>query len=458
MLKYSSDVNNPIRVKANIIVKINDTNLASVFDDRETRQSIIDVIKSDFQKNLFFKGEQEVDLQVKVDKLEYSNQPWGLILFPLVIVGLPLGRVSSEIVVIAEVRSPSGQLLRAYRSAQSASKWYNTAYYNSSALVLNDGGIASDVLKSAIEEIKYQIIEDRYKITQSLENPQAPQSGIESAVNVVPFSDVDLNIPKTSMHSPDAVAVVIGISDYQDPDVPKVKYGRQDAGIMRQYLINTLGYDEKNILPRNPDQIITAGVFKTLIRQQLPSYIKPGISDVFIYYSGHGAPNTTTQKAFFVPADCNPNYINEDNGYLVNTFYDDLSKLPCRSLTIVLDACFSGLSGGGGMIVKNASPLFISVQHPLLGKDSTTIFAASLSDQVSNWYPEKRHGLFTYFFLKGLQGAADLNNDGAITIGEMEQYIQDENIAVPYISRREFQRPQMPQVVGKDKQMVLVKH
>jgi hypothetical protein len=457
-IRYSTDVKSPVRVKANVIVKINDADLAPTFLNRETMQSIIDVVRSDFQRNLFFTGDREIDLQIKIDKLQYSNDPYGLLLFPLIVVGSPVGRVSSEVVVVAEIRNPEGKLLRAYRSAQFASKWYNTVYYNYSALALNDGGIASDVLKSAIEDIKYQIIEDRYKIVQSLENPQAPQSGIESAANVVPFSDVDLNIPKTSMHSPDAVAVVIGISDYQDPDIPKVEYGRQDAGFMRQYLMNTLGYDEKNILPRNQDQVITAGVFKTLIRQQLPSYIKPGISDVFIYYSGHGAPNTTTQKAFFVPADCNPNFINEDNGYLVNTFYDDLSKLPCRSLTVVLDACFSGLSGGGGMIIKNASPLFISVQHPLLEKDSTTIFTASLSDQVSNWYPEKKHGLFTYFFLKGLQGAADLNNDGTVTIGEMEQYILDENTAVPYLSRREFQRLQTPQVISKEKEMVLVKY
>ena len=457
-IRYSTDVKNPIRVKANVIVKVNEADLAPVFSDRETVQSIIDVVRSDFQQNLFFTGDREIDLQVKVEKLEYSNDPWGLLLFPLIVIGLPVGKVSTEVVVVADIRNPAGVLLRAYRSERSASKWYNTAYYNSSSLALYDGGITSDALKRAVEDIKYQIIEDRYKIVQLLENQQAPQTTLEPAANVVPFSDVDLNIPKTSMHSPDAIAVVIGISQYQDPDIPTVEYARQDAGFMRQYLMNTLGYDEKNILPRNPDQVITAGVFKTLIRQQLPSCIKPGISDVFIYYSGHGAPNTTTQKAFFVPADCNPNYINEDNGYLINSFYDDLSKLPCRSLTVVIDACFSGLSGGGGMIIKNASPLLISVQHPLVGKDSTTIFTASSSDQVSNWYPEKKHGLFTYFFLKGLQGAADLNGDGSITISEMEQYLQNENTAVPYYSRREFQRLQIPQVIGKDKQMILVKY
>jgi hypothetical protein len=437
---------------------MNEAELAPVFSDRETEQSIIDAVRSDLQQNLFFTGDHEIDLQVRIEKLNYSNDPWGLILFPLLVIGMPEGKVSADAVVVAEVRSPGGQLLRAYRSTQSASKWYNTVYYNNTALATYNGGIACDALKSAVEEIKYQIIDDRYKIVQSLENPQAPQTGIESAVNVVPFSDVDLNIPKTSMHSPDAVAVIIGISEYQDTDIPKVEYARQDAGFMRQYLINALGYDEKNILPRNPDQVVTAGVFKTLIRQQLPSYIKPGISDVFIYYSGHGAPNTATQKAFFVPADCNPNYISEDNGYCVNTFYDDLSKLPCRSLTIVLDACFSGMSGGGKMIIQNASPLLIRVEHPLLEKDSTIIFTASSSDQVSNWYPEQKHGLFTYFFLKGLQGSADLNHDGVITGDEMERYILDENNAVPFYSKREFQRPQTPQVLGKDKQRILIRY
>jgi uncharacterized caspase-like protein len=269
---------------------------------------------------------------------------------------------------------------------------------------------------------------------------------------------VDFNIPKTPMQNPDAIAIVVGISDYLDPDVPRVEHARQDAAMMRQYLINALGYDEKNILPRNPDQVITSAVFKTMIRQQISGYIKPGISDVFIYYSGHGAPNTTTQKAFFVPADCNPNFVNDDNGYQLNTFYDDLSKLPCKSLTVVIDACFSGLTASGGMIIKNASPLFVNVEHPLLGKDNAMIFTASKSDQVSNWYPEKKHGLFTYFFLKGLQGSADLDSDGTVTVSEMERYLLDENSSVPYLSRREFQRPQTPQVMGKEKGRVLVKY
>jgi hypothetical protein len=457
LINYSSEVSNPVRVKANILVRLDDSGLAPDFVDPETKQSIIDAVKNDLKRTLFYTGANEVDVRVKIEKLDYSNALWGILWMPLWVVGAPVGRVSAETVVQLDIRSSKGKLLKSYRAGYSDSKWYNSVFYNKNSTTVFDGGIARFVLKNAMEDIKYRIIEDRYSIVQLLESPQEDGNPAVGLQPVVPSSDVDFNIPKTPMHDPDAVAVVIGIGDYLDADIPRVENARQDAAMMRQYLINVLGYDEKNILPRNPDQLITASVLKTIIRQQLPGFVRPGISDVFVYYSGHGAPNTTTQKAFFVLADCNPNFVNDDNGYQVDSFYDDLSKIPCRNLTVVIDACFSGMSGGG-MIVKNASPLFVNVEHPLLGKDNATIFTASKADQVSNWYPEKKHGLFTYFFLKGLQGAADLDGDGVVTVGEMERYLLDENSTVPYLSRREFQRVQTPQVIGKEKDRVLVKY
>jgi hypothetical protein len=458
LVNYTSDVSNPTRVKANIIVKFDDAKLSTDFQEPETRQSIVNAVRRDLQKSLFYAGEEEVDIFVKIEKLSYDNALWGVFWFPLWIVGAPAGRVTGESVVQIDIRSPKGQLLKSYRAESRQSTWYNTVYYNKESTVSSDGGIARNALKDAIEQIKYRIIEDRYSIVQLLENPQHDVNTPLTRTPVVPSSDVDFNIPKTSMHNPEAVAVVIGISDYLDPDVPRVEHAREDAYTMRQYLINVLGYDEKNILPRDPDLVMTAGAMKTLVRQQMPAYIKPGISDVYVYYSGHGAPNTTTQKAFFVPADCNPNFVNEDNGYLVNVFYDDLAKLSYRSLTVVLDACFSGLSGGGSMLIKNASPLFVTVENSLIAKEHTIFFTASRADQVSNWYPEKKHGLFTYFFLKGLQGEADQDKDGNITVTEMGQYLLNENNGVPYWSLREFQRPQTPQVLGSDTTRVLVRY
>jgi hypothetical protein len=459
MIDYSSEISNPIRVKSNIFIKFDGERIHQSFQDPDARRAVVSAIKNDLQKNLFFTGTDEVDIVVKIETLDYSNAPWGLIWAPLTVIGLPTGRVEASAALSIEVRSLNGQLLRNYRSTRTESHWYNSVYYNRSYVAAYQGGITSEVLKKAIEEIKYKIIEDRYQIVKAVERYKNEPKGVMADIPIIGgVSDVDRTIPKTQMENPDAIAVIFGIGEYQDPGVPKVEHAKNDAAVMRQYLIRVLGYDEKNILPRNQDQTITAGVMKTIIRQQLPSYLKTGVSDVFIYYSGHGAPSTTTQKAFFVPADCNPNFVNPDNAYMLDDFYDDLAKLNCRNLTVVLDACFSGLTGSGEMLIKNASPLFLTVEHPLLTKENAVLMTASKSDQVSNWFPEQGHGLFTYFLLKGLQGGADANADGIVTIQELENFVNDPTTAVPYWARREFQRPQTPQIIARDKEKVFVKY
>ncbi len=267
--------------------------------------------------------------------------------------------------------------------------------------------------------------------------------------------DIEKDIPKTTKANAGAVAVIIGIRDYASGDIPKVEYAKRDALLMREYLISTLGYDPKNILPQNPDELMTVGNLKNLMRQKLPSYLKPdGKSDIFIYYAGHGAPSTASSQPFFVPYDCDPNYVSDDNAYKMSDFYADIAKVKARNKTIVIDACFSGQSGDGKAIVKNASPVLLKVDNPLFASKDAVIFQSSEANQVSNWYPEKKHGMFTYFFLKGLKGEADLDNDGKITVGELENFINDENNNLPYVSQREMQRKQKAVIVGEREKVI----
>ena len=270
--------------------------------------------------------------------------------------------------------------------------------------------------------------------------------------------DIEQNIPHAVRSNPDAVAVVIGISDYQK--ATDVLYARRDAQFVREYLIKTFGYDPVNILPRDPDELMTAGTLKTLIRERLPAFVKQGKSDVFVYYSGHGSPSTNTNEGFLVPSDCDPNYINADNAYRLQDFYGDLSKVKGRSLTVVLDACFSGMTGDGKMLIQNISPIVLPAlglpSHPLMSHPQAIVLTSTSNDRVSNWYPAKQHSLFTYFFLKGLQGAADSNADSRITVSELEVYLLNEDEGVRYWSNRLFGRPQTPQVKARDKAMAIV--
>ncbi len=270
--------------------------------------------------------------------------------------------------------------------------------------------------------------------------------------------DIEKDIPSTSTSNPNAVALIIGIRDYASTDIPRVEYAKRDAQLIREYLVKVKGFDPKNILPQNPDELMTVGNMKSLLRQKLPSYVRPdSSSEVFIYYSGHGAPSTTTQQPFFVPYDCDPNFVSDDNAYKMSDFYSDIANIKSKRKSVVIDACFSGQSGNGSTIVKNASPVLLKVDSPLFASRDAVIFQSSESNQVSNWYPEKKHGMFTYFFLKGIKGEADLNKDGKITAGELELYINDENTNLPYISQREMQRKQRAIIRGDKETVITVK-
>jgi uncharacterized caspase-like protein len=259
------------------------------------------------------------------------------------------------------------------------------------------------------------------------------------------FVDVDSAIPRTASRNPDAVAVVIGNQSYANPDTPDVEYAVNDASAVRKHLVNMLGFREDNILfLQNAEKADFERLFGTreVHQGKLYNMVRAGRSDVFVYYSGHGAPDLKTKKAFFVPVNADPDYLQID-GYALDVFYANLDKVPARSMTVVLDACFSGGSQKGTLI-KNASPMYIELENPL-ASGRFNLFTSASGDQISSWYPDGRHSLFTYYFLRAMRGEADGNRDRQVSVGEIQAYI-DEN--VPYMARRLFGREQTPLIRG----------
>ena len=52
-----------------------------------------------------------------------------------------------------------------------------------------------------------------------------------------------------------------------------------------------------------------------------------------------------------------------------------------------------------------------------------SIFSASKLDQISSGLSQVKHGIFSYYLMKGLEGKADLNNNKQITNGELLTYM-----------------------------------
>ena len=140
---------------------------------------------------------------------------------------------------------------------------------------------------------------------------------------------------------------------------------------------------------------------------------KPGKSKLFVYYSGHGLPTTAGKRnGYLVPIDCKQQNF-RISSYSMDTFYTNLNLVPARHITVVFDACFSGKSVDGDLITEVSGLIIPELKVGNFNdKTNHVILTSSDGDQFSNWSPsEKRHGLFTYFFLKGLRGEADLNSN-----------------------------------------------
>jgi hypothetical protein len=218
------------------------------------------------------------------------------------------------------------------------------------------------------------------------------------------------NIPDfKSIPQPNDLAVIIGIENYQG--LPKSDFSRNDANIMKDYL-KALGFQ-----PRNIEFLINEKATKSSIERSLEAWLKNKAkpdSRIFVYYSGHGAPEPKTGDAYLVPYDGDPNYL-EVTGYSLKRLYDNLGKLQVKEVTVVLDSCFSG-AGGRSVLAQGARPLVMMTTSTVL-PSNIAILSATQGTQISTSSTEKGHGVFTYYFLKALK-------EGKKTIAEIYEYIK----------------------------------
>ena len=271
--------------------------------------------------------------------------------------------------------------------------------------------------------------------------------------------DVDTPV-KTQISQPDAIAVVIGNQLYEDPILGKapVQFAVNDAGVMREYLVHTMGFDPKNIIyMENATLTDFLKVFgdDRDYHGQLYSRVRMFASSIFVFYSGHGAPDTNTKRAFIVPSDADPSAI-RFTGYALDTLNQNLNKIgeekKVDNIIVAIDSCFSG-GYNDGMLIESASPIFIETDTVKVHGNNAVMLSSSQKDQISSWYPEKEHGLFTYFFLKGIKEAAQKGR--TLTAGDMERYLTEQDRVGDYAWRL-YNREQVPSVEG-NRGVVLLK-
>ena len=256
-------------------------------------------------------------------------------------------------------------------------------------------------------------------------------------------------VVKPTPERPDDIAVIIANSNYtkQGKDIPNVDPAYNDAESIKKYFTQSLGVREGNIIyvkDATGAQLTEVFGNERNHKAQLFNWIKPNKSSVYVYYAGHGAPASKDGSAFLVPADASSQTI-EFSGYPLSNLYRNLGKIKARSVTVILEACFSGFSQSGALLPRS-SGIMIEPRMPTVPKN-VKVISAGAADQMASWEKDESKSLFTKYFLLAMSGEGDKepygNGDGKVDDKELQNYLDD---TMTYYARRYYGRDQRAQI------------
>jgi len=246
--------------------------------------------------------------------------------------------------------------------------------------------------------------------------------------------------------SRDAVAIIIGIQNYKF--LPKAEYANQDAQFFYDYASRALGIKQENIKLLLDDEADVSGIYKAF-QNWLPLKVHKFTTDVYVFYSGHGLPSADGKSLYFLPAGADRDLVAK-TAVSQREIVDALKAAQPKSVTMFIDSCYSGQIRTGETLLASARPVVLKVDEGAYPPEFT-VLTASASDQIASSSPDLKHGIFSYYLMKGLEGEADEYRGGTITIGKLQGYLAEK---VPRFAMT-MGRKQEPQLVG-DSNRVLV--
>ena len=241
-------------------------------------------------------------------------------------------------------------------------------------------------------------------------------------------------------------ALIIGVEDYEWTH--SAPFAKNDATLFRDFASRTLGIPEENIktlVNKEGNRLNT----KRMLKRWLPQVISEGATDFYLYFSGHGLATNDGKDLYLLPYDGDPLLL-EDSALTREEIFTTINLYEPNNVIAFLDTCYSGTSRGDKSLLDNARPIAIEVEDKGV-PNNFTVFTASANNEIASSLEGAKHGLFSYFMMKGLEGSADLNEDNKITTGELHAFISKK------VQRESLQlgRSQTPQISGDTNKVLL---
>ena len=258
----------------------------------------------------------------------------------------------------------------------------------------------------------------------------------------------DSNSAREVEHAENKHAIVIGINEYENKEIPKLDGAENDATELNKSLSDSnLGFTISDGHFLRGEQATNKAINKTI--SEIFRKCKDQLIDLILFYfSGHGFTDKETKVGYIAPYDMDP----EDPEFcgirmdvLRNAAFGSKTK---ANVLMVLDCCYAGIVTRGtkgdssqaknifaGQVERALSPG--ENQYSQDSGKGKLLIASSEGDKVSRERTQcedlvnpspHTHGAFSYHLIQGLEGGA-ADNLGLITFDSLKKYLEDQMLA-----------------------------
>lgn len=209
-------------------------------------------------------------------------------------------------------------------------------------------------------------------------------------------------------------SVIVGVAAYRD-EQSKLNYCDDDAYRIHSFLKSPEGgalADEQIVLLI--DEEASGGKIKKAVGDMLA---KATEKDAFLFYfSGHGSPDALLAE----------DYTLSPEGAISHQYLKEaIANSNAKNVYCIIDACHSGNLGADAATGKSIAdleetrPFYAALGQAQKGY---VFMLSSKAEERSMEYSGRRQGIFSYYFIEGLKGKSDINQDKVISITEIFDY------------------------------------
>lgn len=215
---------------------------------------------------------------------------------------------------------------------------------------------------------------------------------------------------------PQAVGIAIGVGTFRDRAVPPMTLAAHDAEVMGGYFKSVLG-----VPPQKVKVAVDAKGLKDdwieLFEHWLPKQVGSN-STAYVYIAGRALVDAETGAVAMLPYDAT--IAGQSRTFSLARLQRALANARVKQAVVMLELSLEPSAGSdpGRVVPPRWLPHDAGAEQ-----GGIMLMVGNAGLQEAQAYRPGQHGLFTYFLLKGMRGAADLDKNGTVLTGELCAYV-----------------------------------